>query len=78
MSQRYRLTRQAEADVLEIWLYIARDSIPAADRLIDRFTETYELLASNPGVGSLQDQYRAGLRAFPVGNYNREPSAARR
>ena len=69
MSHRYRLARQAEADVLEIWIYIARDSISAADRLIDQFTETYELLSSNPGIGSTQEQYRPGLRAFPVGNY---------
>jgi plasmid stabilization system protein ParE len=32
---RYRLTEQARADLDEIWLYIAEDNIPAADRFLD-------------------------------------------
>ena len=69
MTKRYRLTRRAEQDVLDIWLYIAADNITAADKLVDRFTEIYERLADNPGIGSSQEQYRPGLRCFPVGNY---------
>ena len=69
MSRRVRLTQQAEEDVLEIWDYIARDNIPAADRLVDRFTEMYERLARSPGMGVRQEQYRPGLRCFPVGKY---------
>ena len=38
MTQRYRLTQQAEQDVLGIWLHIAADNIAAADKLIDEFT----------------------------------------
>ena len=37
--------------------------------VIDRFTEVYERLADNPQMGMRQDQYRLGLRCFPVGNY---------
>jgi toxin ParE1/3/4 len=69
MSDRYRLTRQAEADVLEIWLYVAEDSIEAADRLVDRFTKTYEILAAQPHSGTKLDRYRPGLRCFSVGDY---------
>jgi toxin ParE1/3/4 len=65
----YRLTRLAEADVLGIWSYIARDNLEAADRMIDRFTEAYELLARNPNSGERVDQYRTGLRAWTVGRY---------
>ena len=39
---RYRLTRLADTDLLEIWDYIARDSLAAADRQIDRFLELFE------------------------------------
>jgi toxin ParE1/3/4 len=69
MTKRYRLTLRAERDVLDIWLYIATDNVSAADKLIDRFTDVYERLADNPGMGTSQDQYRPGLRCFPVGNY---------
>jgi len=46
----------AETDVLDIWSYIARDNLEAADRMIDRFTEAYELLARNPNSGERMDQ----------------------
>jgi toxin ParE1/3/4 len=65
----YRLTVLAEQDVLDIWLYIAEDNLAAADRLVDRFTEAFQLLANNPGMGEKVDQYRRGLRAWGVGNY---------
>ena len=69
MTHRYRLTEQAESDVIDIWAYVAADSIDAADRLTDRFTETYQRLTATPGMGSKQEQYRPDLRAFPIGNY---------
>lgn len=69
MTKRIRLTEQVEEDVLDIWEYIAADNMPAADRIVDRFTETYEKLARNPGMGVKQEQYRLGLRCFPVGKY---------
>ncbi len=69
MSKSIRLTEQAEEDVVEIWSYIADDNPSAADRLVDRFSETYEKLAYNPGMGVKQEQYRTGLRCFPVGKY---------
>ena len=69
MSAAYRLTKQAEVDVQDIWLYIAADNVNAADRLVDRFTETFEQLATTPRIGQAQEQYRSGLRCFPVGRY---------
>jgi plasmid stabilization system protein ParE len=69
MTQRYRLTSQADVDVVEAWMYIAQDSVEAADRMVDRFTRTFEFLATHPGVGTAMDQYRPGLRAFSVGSY---------
>ena len=65
----YRLTLPAEQDVLAIWLYIAQDNLAAADRLVDRLTRAYQLLAKNPDSGERMDRYRPGLRAWPVGNY---------
>ena len=69
MKPRFDLTEQAQTDILEIWCYIARDSPAAADRMVDRFTATYQRLAENPALGVAQDQYRPGLRCFRVGSY---------
>ncbi len=66
---RFTLTRTAEVDVREIWLYVAQDDLVAADRLVDRFTGTYEMLAQHPELGERQQRYLAGLRKFSVGNY---------
>ena len=40
-----RVTRrpQAEADILEIWTYIAEDSVAQADRWVDRLDEKLAL-----------------------------------
>lgn len=62
-------TRQARADVLDIWEYIAADNAAAADKLIRRLDEVVRLLAQQPELGSPQDKYRVGLRCMPVGTY---------
>ena len=62
-------SRPARADLREIWLYVAQDSIEAADRLLDRVDRTVRMLANNPGIGERQDDLRAGLRRFVMGNY---------
>ncbi len=62
-------TPQADTDLFQIWDFIADDNLLAADQLIRKIDETFELLATNRSMGSKQDQYRPGLRCFPVGNY---------
>ncbi|MCX7199069.1 MAG: type II toxin-antitoxin system RelE/ParE family toxin [Proteobacteria bacterium] len=48
-----RVTRRplAEADVLEIWDYIADDGIAAADRWVDRLDKQFRVLAMQPMMG---------------------------
>jgi toxin ParE1/3/4 len=65
-------TPQAESDLDEIWHYVATTSgaIEIADRLIDSITDRFLLLARHPHMGRSRDEdLRAGLRSFPVGNY---------
>jgi toxin ParE1/3/4 len=62
-------TFPARDDLRKIWLYIARDNVSAADRMIDRFEEDLLLLAQQPLMGQSAEQYRAGLRQFTAGNY---------
>lgn len=59
-------TPLAEADLEQIWAYIARDNPVAADRLIRSISATFELLADNPDLGIRQDDIRPGLRCKPV------------
>lgn len=59
-------TPLAEADLEEIWSYIARDDPAAADRLIRSISDTFDLLGDNPDVGIRQDDIRPDLRCKPV------------
>lgn len=68
----HRLAPQAEAELDDIWYYVAKESgsIEIADRLIDSLTDRFFLLASHPYVGRRRDEdLRPGLRSFPVGEY---------
>ena len=59
----------AKLDLLEIWHYIAEDSLAAADRLIQRIDKALATLARSPGMGRSRDDLSPLLRSFPVGNY---------
>ena len=60
---------QADADLLEIALYIAQDEVEASDRFIDAVHEKLDLLATIPEAGRARDELAPGLRSFPAGNY---------
>jgi len=47
----YSLSVGADQDLNEIWSYIARDSIEAADRWIDTLYEAFEFISRTPGCG---------------------------
>lgn len=68
----HRLAPQAETELDDIWLYVARESGSAeiADRLLDSIIEHFLLLARNPYLGRRRDNdLRPGLRSFSVGEY---------
>jgi plasmid stabilization system protein ParE len=66
----YVVGRSAERDLEQIWDYIASDSVAYADRLIERFFESFELLARNPGIGHKRpDLTPRPVLFWPVGNY---------
>ncbi len=62
-------TPQANEDLLQIWAYIARDSVEAADRMLLKIDRKCRFLAANPHTGELLEQFRPGLRRFVVDNY---------
>jgi toxin ParE1/3/4 len=63
-------TSQANDDLDGIWSYIARDNISAADALLDKLMQRFELLARNPKIGELQPHLADGTyRRFTEGSY---------
>lgn len=60
---------QADVDMTEIWVYVARDSLTAADRLLAKFSATFRRLQRFPELGE-QCKYRGiEYRRMSVGNY---------
>ncbi len=62
-------TAQAEADLIDIWLYISHDNPSAADRLLDDIEEACSLLAKHPQLGAARPEIAEACRSFPVGHY---------
>jgi toxin ParE1/3/4 len=62
---------QVEAELDDIWFYIARESgsIDIAERLVASITEHFFLLSRHPQLGRRRDDLRAGLRSLSVGGY---------
>ena len=68
----HSVSPQAESDLDEIWLYVAKQngSMEVASRLIDSITDRFLFLARFPRSGRVRDrELGKGLRSFPVGEY---------
>lgn len=68
----HRVAPRAEADLDEIWLYVAKESasMDAATRRIDSITGRFSFLAAFPYAGRARDKdFGAGSRSFSVGEY---------
>ena len=66
------ITPAAENDLVNIWLYIARDNQNAADRVYQAAEKTFETLLAEPRMGTLYQTKRAQLekmRFFPVSKF---------
>ncbi len=63
------VSRRAEEELREIWRYIAAENSAAADRLLLRIGDKLQILRDFPGVGTLRDDIRPGLRMLVEGNY---------
>ena len=49
--RRFVLTPEARADLIEIWNYIAEDSIDGADQVLARLYDAFTRLGRTPGMG---------------------------
>jgi len=69
---RVQRSSQAELDLVEIGIYIARQSgrRETAVRFLDKIDEECRLLASHPEMGQLRPEFATGkYRSSVVGNY---------
>lgn len=69
-----RKTEQADKDLLNIWLNIAEDNIPAADKHIDKLETNFINLSDAPTIGALKDEFSdvwpdIEVRLWPVDKY---------
>ena len=60
---------EAEADVIDIWGFIAEDSIAQADRWVDLLDERLQLWATQPMIGRARDELTPGIRSMAFGRY---------
>jgi plasmid stabilization system protein ParE len=47
----YVLTARAKRDVFDIWEYVAKDNLDAADRIANALERAFRKIARNPGIG---------------------------
>jgi toxin ParE1/3/4 len=68
----HRVAPRAEADLDDIWLYVAKESgsIEMANCFIDTITERFFTLACFPYIGrSREEDFGPGYRSLAVGEY---------
>lgn len=63
---RVRLTRSAETDLLEAWLYIAEKNPAAADQLVDAIEREGNTLSHQPLMGRARPELAEGVRSWPT------------
>ncbi|MDF1762280.1 MAG: type II toxin-antitoxin system RelE/ParE family toxin [Oleibacter sp.] len=60
---------KAEADLIDIWLYVAEDQPINADRLLDRLNDAALLIAATPLMGGDRPHLSKDIKSFPFENY---------
>ena len=69
MANSYRLTPRAQQDLRDIWRNIAVDNEPAADKLLTRLFDKFELVADHPEMGSARPELSETARILVEGRY---------
>ena len=64
MKHRVRILRRAQSDLLEIQRYVARDSPPAAERVVSSLLEAVESLANTPLRGTIPRDGRLKAQGY--------------
>jgi toxin ParE1/3/4 len=63
------ITPQANRDLVQIWIWVAeRSGSELADQVLDEIDNRCRLLAQNPEMGRVRQEFSVPLRSFPVRN----------
>ncbi|NEO87922.1 MAG: type II toxin-antitoxin system RelE/ParE family toxin [Spirulina sp. SIO3F2] len=65
----FRISQQAEADLEDIWVYLAQQNEIRADQKIAEIINKFPMLAQFPNMGQKRDDLAIGLRSFPIKPY---------
>jgi toxin ParE1/3/4 len=63
------LSEKAKEDILEIWSYIAADSVDAASGLVREIRAKLASLVETPYLGRARSELGKDIRSVTVGNY---------
>lgn len=64
----YRLTRKAEGDLTEVYLAGVRDfGVAQADTYLADLLNTFDILADNPLLARLREEFHPAVRIHPHG-----------
>jgi toxin ParE1/3/4 len=66
---RFRLSRQAEQDLEDIWVYLAQQDELLADKQIAQILDRFPMLSQFPDMGRQRDDLLIGLKSFPIKPY---------
>lgn len=59
----------AEKDLEDIIVYISEHNLLSAQKTVKELIKKFRLLAENPKLGRLRDEYILGMRSFPYKDY---------
>ena len=61
-----QFTQTARSDLLEAWLFLADENLPAADKLLDRIDREMQTLLLQPLMGRSRPELAIGMRSWPT------------
>ncbi|WP_009631781.1 type II toxin-antitoxin system RelE/ParE family toxin [Synechocystis sp. PCC 7509] len=65
----FRLSRQAERDLEDIWVYLTQQDEILVDKQIAQILDKLPMLSQFPNMGKQREDILVGLRSFPVKPY---------
>ena len=66
---RFKISRQADRDLEDIWVYLAQNDSLAADLLLAKVFDKFPMLAQFPEMGRSRRELSEELRSFPIKPY---------
>lgn len=63
---RFKISRQADRDLEDMWVYLAQNDSLSADLLLAKVLDKLPMLAQFPEMGRSRKELAEELRSFPV------------